>query len=1180
MKNKLMKKVSTAVVSIATVVSLSGAGALLPMTVHGATTADLQAQLQALLAQVAALQAQLVSQGTPAASSAASASLLSSGDLTVGSKGAAVKDLQKFLNANGAQVAASGAGSSGNETETFGSLTRAALAKWQAANGVSPAAGYFGARTRAKLAATGTAGTGTGTGTGTTPAPAPMGSGLTVTLAAGQPAPTLAPMSASRLPFTKVNLTASADGDVTVNSLTVERQGLAEDAALDSVLLLDENGAQLGLKKTLNSDHRANVGEALTVKAGQTRTLTVAANRVATTGRGGQGISLAVVAANTSAAVNGTFPMVGATHTINDTLTIGNVTLERGPLDPGSSQTKEIGTKAYTFSSIKVTATSAERMYLKSMRWNQTGSAGSGDLASVKTWVDGTAYDTTVSADGKYYTAVFPGSGLLIDKGANKEILVKGDITGGSARTVDFDIAKKTDLYLVGETYGYGIIPPQTGGSDPTDDTAAFSSVEDPWYDAAQVSVSAGTMTVSKWNSVQAQNLAINLDGQPLAGFSVDVKGEAISVASIPVNFLLVDNTGTDPAMTDLDNLKLVDETGKTLAGPLDASGSGVSGSVTFTDTITFPVGVTNLTLKAKLATGFANNDTITASTTPSGWGSVTGQTTGNSITPSPTSAVTSNTMTAKGAAMTLSVSSVPIAQTVIAGSTQFEFAKYILDTSSSGEDLRLTSLPLEYNVSAGGGATDLTNCKLSDGGTVLTSGSNVVNPSAAASSTSFTFDGTGLTLAKGASKQLSLKCDLKANVTSGAKYQWGYDDSSSPSPTGLTSGQTATVSETDSAGQAMTAATGGTLSVELDSGSPAYKLAAPGQTVELARFKLRASNEDVALKQMALQLSGVASNTPIDLVGQMVTLHTTDGTKVGEATFSTGDFATSSAITGFTVPKDGEKVMVVKGTVAGMSASGPLTRSGDLLVVDYDGGNSTSLNGNYGTGASSGQTVNPSSADTASEGVRLMKSYPTLERVNISTSVQNGEQAVLRFKVTANSAGDVGLYKFTVRVSTTTLTASTMNAYGYTDSAFSSPVSGVNSGGKLLNSDLSLATWASDSTDLNFVVDQSGTAKSLQIPAGSTYYFEVRANLSGAGDTGDSISTALQGDAAYPSLSGAGDLGFMTSAAGADADANDDLIWTPNSTTTSAVANNDFTNGYNVSGLPSSAMTAQVLSR
>ncbi|MDP3988053.1 MAG: peptidoglycan-binding protein [Candidatus Levybacteria bacterium] len=59
--------------------------------------------------------------------------------------------LQKYLNSAGFAVAASGTGSPGSETTFYGSLTRTAIAKWQAANNVSPAAGYFGVISRAKF---------------------------------------------------------------------------------------------------------------------------------------------------------------------------------------------------------------------------------------------------------------------------------------------------------------------------------------------------------------------------------------------------------------------------------------------------------------------------------------------------------------------------------------------------------------------------------------------------------------------------------------------------------------------------------------------------------------------------------------------------------------------------------------------------------------------------------------------------------------------------------------------------------------------------------------------------------------------------------------------------------------------------------------------------------------------
>lgn len=73
-------------------------------------------------------------------------------NLTVGSSGLDVQTLQKYLNAKGFTVALTGPGSPGNETSFFGALTRAALARFQKANNISPAVGYFGPITRAFVA--------------------------------------------------------------------------------------------------------------------------------------------------------------------------------------------------------------------------------------------------------------------------------------------------------------------------------------------------------------------------------------------------------------------------------------------------------------------------------------------------------------------------------------------------------------------------------------------------------------------------------------------------------------------------------------------------------------------------------------------------------------------------------------------------------------------------------------------------------------------------------------------------------------------------------------------------------------------------------------------------------------------------------------------------------------------
>ena len=1223
---KTASKFTSVLLSVATIGWLAGASALVPTVASADTTSDTIAALQA---QIAALSAQLAALSAGSSGSAGACGF--SRSLTLGAKGDDVTCLQNYLKGTGHFTYAGGA------TGYFGNVTKNAVAAWQAANGVSPAVGYFGSISRAKYASL-TAGTttGGGTSTGGTPAGTPAASGTLKVEAGTQVAASLFPTNSTRVPFTVLKFTAPADTDVTVNSLVVERTGLANDAAFSGIVLLDETGTQLGIAKTLNSSHQTSLTEAFTVKAGTSRMMTVAGNAQTTNGGyGGQIAYLTLASVNSSATIAGTLPITGTGHTVNETLTIGSVTMLRGSTDPGSSQTKEVGVTGYTFSAVKVTAGSAEKVYLKSIRWNQTGSVGSGDLANVKTYVEGTAYDTTVSSDGKYYTALFgdnAGKGILIDKGFSKELSIKGDVVGGSGRTVDFDLAKRTDIGLVGENYGYGITPPATGASDPTDDTAAFSSVEDPWYDAAQVTVSAGTMNVSTSNKAPAQNIAINLANQPLGAFSVDVKGESISVGRLGFNVTL-GSEGANDDVDDITNVVLVDEAGAIVAGPVDGTAadsanttSSGDGSIVFTDTVTFPVGVKNYILKGKIGTDIDNNVTITASTTPSAdfAGTVRGLITGNTITPSPTSAITFNAMTVKSGSLTVSVSSVPIAQTVIANTKAFEFARYIIDAGSSGEDIRLTTIPLVYGV-ANGSATDLNNCQLFDGSVSVTTGSNTKNPTAQSSSTSFTFDGTGLVIPKGTSKTIALKCDLIGGATGG--YIWGLDTAQATDftgATGLTSGQTITETLNESNGQLMTAAAGGTLVAALDADSPGYKVVNAGATgVELAKIRFSAGNEDIDLKQVALQLSGGASNTPVDLVGRKVTLW--DGaTQIGEATFPTEDFATSSALTNFKVPKDGYKTLTVKGDIAAITNSGPLTTSGDLLIVNYDGGN-TGLNGSYGTGASSGSPISPTGADTDSSGARVFKAYPVLTYIALSDrTLSAGTATKVLYKWSVKAVGgDVAIYKFSFNISSSTApagqagaTTSLLSVYAYTDSGFSSEDTTFSSDGLLNDNQVYCAGVAGNQmqnqTGGASVIRSCGTAAGLAnggdsvdiymekddannnnatttytVPNGATRYFQLKATVASVENvTGtESFTVAMNGDAAFarPSAASGGHsdtrTGNMFKATTTDRDTNNDFVWTPISTTTSVSFDDiDFANGYLLPGLPTSNMPVETL--
>jgi len=1150
---KTKKFVAAAVGMISAVVMMGGA---VVAPASAATVEELTAQINSLLSTIAALQSQLAGIQGGSGTGTGSCAYTFTQNLTTGSTGTEVMNLQKFLNMDPAtQVSTSGAGSPGNETSYFGPATKAAVVKFQnkyasevlAPVGLTAGTGYWGSSSRAKANSM-CSGTGTGTGIGT-------GTGTGISVVAGaQPANSLAPQGASRVPFTTFTVTNNSGAAVTVTGVTVERTALGSDSVFSGITLVDSNNVQLGIAKTLNSNHQAVIGDNFTLNPGESKMLTVAGNMGSSlTTYAGQVVSLSVVAVNTTATVSGSLPITGAAHTVNATLSIGSVSTTTSAYDPGTTQSKNLGDTSVKFSGVKFTASSVEDIKLYSVRWRQTGTAAAGDLSNVMTYVDGVAYPTTVSSDGKYYTTVFAG-GVLIEKGFSKDVYIQGDITGSGAagRTVDFDIDKASDVYFVGQTYGYGI---------------AVSGSYSPWYDGYQTSVNAGSATsITKANEVPAQNIAVNVPNVELGGFATEFKGEAVSVQSLTFT---IATSGTGLGV--ITSIALYDENGAVVAGPADANAAGTS--VTLSNTVTFPTGRHVYKLKGKLPSTFTNNGTVTVSTVPNStnWTNATGQTSGNTIS-LPGNTVTMNVMTVKAGAVNITVSASPTNQTVVSGVNGFTVANYQIDTTQSGEDIRFNNFKLDYDetsLSTG----DPVNCFLWDGSTRLNS--SAVNPTTNGTEYTASFD-TVLVVPKGTLKTIAAKCDLPASLTTGsfAVGLLASGGSTSFTGTGVLSGQTITPTGTTNAGATLSISSGGTLTVTKDSSSPAYAIAAAGTSnVTLGILRIAATDEPIDLKTVALQLTS-ASSSPSDLTE--VSLW--DGaTKIGTTLFAGGsDNATTTITTTTIIPANSYKLITVKGNLASIGTSLVGTQ-GALLKVNWDGNDST---GTRGTGQSSGSAVYATGSDTDVDGVRVFKTYPTVAQLSIPSSTLTTQTGVVltRFSVKANAAGGLGIGKFTINVATSTVntnvsgttTVTNLKVYAFTDSGFSSPISGFTDGQVV-------ATIANLVSGDNDAVVQSPSE--VNIPMDTTYYFEVRGDVAltaGTGTFSGYVTTKLIGDSAY--LVDVNTL--VDTLANVDGQGNDNFIWSPNATTTSETTHADWANGYFVSGLPSAGLSGSTLSK
>ena len=1158
-------KVATAVVAAALVVGV--AFVAVPRAEAASLTSAQVSSIISLLqsfgadsATIANVQASLTGSTPSVPSTPSTTSCSFTRDLTIGAKGADVTALQTALIANGYGVAAGATG-------YFGAQTQAAVIAWQKAAGVTPAAGYFGAKSRAAFPCSST-----GPTTGLT---TPVGTGLSVSAGASI-MNALAPQGASRVPFTNFNVTAGNDGDVTVNSVTVQRVGPAQDAAFAGVVLIDlDTGMQVGTSKTFNSNHQANVGAAVIVKAGTTRHFQIAGNMASSLASyAGEAPGLSVIAVNTSAAVSGALPITGAYHTTNATLTVGSLSLDTSnAFAANSSVSKEIGTVGQRVSGFRLTAGSSEDVRLKTLTFNQTGSVSSTDLANVMVYVGTTAYPMTASVDGKYFSATL-GSGLVIPKGNQVEVYVTFDVIGSnsSGRTIIFDVDKTTDIFATGEVYGYGISPSTSGGSAvPSTRGNVTETTGTPYVYANQITITgAAATTISKANEVPAQNIAINVPNQPLGGYIVDLRGEEMTVASTFVRFST--STASLNSTSGITSVTIVDENGAVVAGPIDPTCTSTC-TGTFTDTITYKTGRHVYTIRGKIASGATNGAVITAATDPAGgtltaWGSVRGVTSGNTISLASFALFSMNAVTVKAGSLVIGPASSPASQTVTPGGSSVLMANFSFDASQSGEDIRLSSVPTRLAYASGADETELTSCAIYDGSTSLSTGSNIVNPSDADTTPvdqTFTLDNP-VTITKGTVKTLGVRCNVSGAAANTGTFAWSPGSTAfitGFSITGATSGTT--ITPTSSSGTSPTFTIGaGSATVTTDASSPAYKLAAANTTGSSnAVLKFRATNEDVNLQKIGLQLTNTASSSAADLT--TVTLW--DGaTQIGTATFLDGStVATSTLSSPLVLPKNTDKVITVKANYANLGTGEAVTFSGHLVAVDFKNAE--------GVGAQSGTTIFPSGS-SASSGTRVMKSFPTFSldsTINNTTGLTDGR--LMRFKVTADAAGPVGVTQFALNFATSTASLTNVSIFGFEDSAYSTAISGVTAGGDLQST--ADATVPSTGNVVVGVTTSGGTATAIQIPAGATRYFEVRASVSGSA-TGASATTKVLGSSSFPSTSAGVSANPLLAASASGVSSSDNVfVWSPNSTTTAARGDQDWTNGYGVAGLPAGGLFA-----
>ncbi|MGC9598818.1 MAG: peptidoglycan-binding domain-containing protein [Minisyncoccia bacterium] len=1052
------KKLISVALTATTVVWALGIAAL-PLA-NAQTASGLQAQITALLAQIQQLQAQLGStQGTGSSYSFTS-------DLTVGSRGADVTALQQLLINKGYLTAVSA------PTGYFGSLTQAALGKFQAANGISPAAGYFGPITRAFVnsmtvgttttttsypaGCTSSSGysptTGQSCASGTTTTTVtPPATGLAVSLSSSNPAAgslvSSQSAAAARVPVLAINLTASNSGAVTVTDVKVHKTGVLSDSSIAGAYLV-QNGQVLYQYTSLNKGVIDFSGLALSVSAGQTQTLWVAIDP-STNLASGNTVGFAVSAASDITAVDasnnaitpsGAFPLTGSIFTVT---TVSNPSLASLTTASSSIATQvTAGTQnnivgAWTFTGQN------SLTYLKGIKFTVIGSANNADIRNVKLNVNGAQVGSALATVGANGVAYFDlsSSPASINTGSNN-VQVFADVMGSPSKNFAFEILNSYDVYAVDSQYNVPISVSVVGGA------------------GTQVGIQQGQITVSQDSATPTGNIAVGQSGVVLAKFDIYAAGEPVKVKFLGFQIALTSVTTSSGVLAlsnMLKNISLVDDAGGQVGTTINTPPSGNTcdtGTNTIINSATdgtfkatsgnyvdcfgtnnspinyiIPANTTRvLSLKADIQST-ASFLTIAASLLAETASNLQGLT---SSQPGSSSGASGSALSLQSSLLSIAANSAYGNQTVTPNSTGVHIGSYSF-TASSASGVQINTISLKPAPSSTGSG-DIQNMKVMIGGTQFGTTQGVV-----ADAGTYTFSGSPFTIAAGQTTNV----DVYADILSGASSQSPASSLTGCSGTSVVSYSALSCSGI-TRGQSLTVATSGTsITVSTNQGyNPSVSQLSMGtnnNTLAAFNFQETKNIEPVRVTDLyvadALTTStlGVATNTA-NVLPSFGTLTLWNGsTQVGNAATYVGatvvsgqnaflyHFSFGGTPSPFVIPQNGTLALTLKGGVNSYSA-GNVT---DGAIHTFEVATSTAQATAIATVVALGNTSNISTGVTLSSAAGTQQTV--LQNVLSFSGAVNGSVSS-RPKSTSDQLATVTFTPInsgSVAVNTTTITLS-----------------------------------------------------------------------------------------------------------------------------------------------------------
>lgn len=1113
--NKVTTKAIAKVAAVATGLAMATSMLSFAPMVHAAslTTAQVQSILSLLTSfgadasTIANVQASLTG-GTPVQTGGGSTggACAITMDLTVGSTGAQVTALQNALRSGGYMTASA--------TGLFGSLTQAGVVAWQKAMGVTPAAGYFGAKSRAVFCGSSSStGTGTvvvGTGTGLKVMLSPTSPNGTV-LVTGQAIGDLAD-------FTFANPTGSP---ISVTNLSFKRVGVSNDSTMTNVYLYNM-GTRLTDSAGVSSSafSYANPSGLFTVPAGGTYTVSVRSD-IASGTQGQQiGVQLVSVTSNGTLDSSVSLPVMGGYQTISAANLAGvdyssNTTPSATSISPQNDFPLWQNTVSVSTNPVK----------LSSIKFTNLGSIDSTYVTNLRLYVDGVQVGSAMPTLGADRTVTFDLTASPAMLSTQSHVVkVLANITGGASRTIQFSVQRTADAMFVDNQLGQPVTT--------TVASATFSAVSAGVVTINSVSGGSGVSVSLSANS-PTQNVAVGASSVKWASFSMLASGENVKVSD-----LYVYSTNSINTQGGLKNGKIFFN-GVQVGSTKDLGySSGTATDFSLGSSLILPAGIASTVdvyadAKTSTSTNLSNNETVSVSL-KGATSNAQGQSSLNAVNV-PSTSTTGNTITVTSSTLTATKYTGYGNQTMIPGQTGAKIGAFTLSTGST-EGVTVNTINFTFPAAV---SSTITNLTIKDDATGATLGSVISTPS---TSNSYAVN---LDIPVSSTKTIDIYADILSGANSGTLQA---TITTSTTGTGDITGTSASAAST--ALQTITLGNG-LLTVTTGAGDPvSNNVLAGASSVMVGEFNFAASNSSYTVQNLAILVPNGAATSVTNLTLKYKDVNGAAQSVTQSLAVNASSAYATATFTGLNmyVPlNDSANLDVYAGTPT--IASGATSGAGINVLLDRGGVSGANNTFRALNGAGSATTTLAAGTTLASGGTfYVRKSIPTYGIPNGQGGSITPSNPLYRFTVTADPAGPIEWTKIVFNVATSSSSYTTMltNAYVVDEAT----------GNNLLDNNTTSASTTGTTVTVDLTKNATA-AQYAQVAAGSTKTYDLNGTISGF-TTGSSLVISLAQDTTVQANAAAGSVGGSPKVVWSDRSAS------PHTPPTVGVAGSaDFTNGY-----------------